>query len=603
MDCAERCFIEMNIRNFLYEVDKIAGEMSKSELEAFVHENARLLPEGWRIDYLNTLKTFSQEIQPGEFAEDRCKLKASEDFEQEYLRLQKELCKIEEGELYIKSEYNYEYDEWYNNDDEEFIYIDPCGVGEIIEKACGYVHRCVDYEIYTYGYEIAKRLLALEIQTTQDEWDGYCDLISVEELKHQELISADYKQLVIDGLYLTYCANNMEDRAQALYRMVEDSRLKDIRLEMVMQNGRELKDIGDFLPVWIAYLGKIPTDYATNLLREAMELTGDPEVLLNNARRFYDLHPALYEQYLDFVWNIEDSKKIFAVGDEALEKIADQYVVRSRIAKRLSTLALEKQKRDKAEQYWLEAFRSETTVTNYMRLFLESRDNRVFADETWKICQRMGKKYKNDGQPYVSDSELKINRPGLETIYMLAFLNGEFQYVKEHAMNVSSVLGWSSTFMKCGIAAFLLLLFEDNGLREGGREMCRRVVSAVGFDKDEYQRWSGREDDLNSEEYFWECLKKWKEKVEICEEQKKGYLLWIETLIKKRVDGIMGANRRNYYGECASYIAALGEVLESRGQRGAKQKTLLEYKELYSRRRAFHEELRKYGMLDTRKRR
>lgn len=56
-------------------------------------------------------------------------------------------------------------------------------------------------------------------------------------------------------------------------------------------------------------------------------------------------------------------------------------------------------------------------------------------------------------------------------------------------------------------------------------------------------------------------------------------------------------HRRNYYGESASYLAASGEVLESRGRQGVKQRILLEYKKLYSRRRAFHVELRKYGMM------
>ena len=157
--------------------------------------------------------------------------------------------------------------------------------------------------------------------------------------------------------------------------------------------------------------------------------------------------------------------------------------------------------------------------------------------------------------------------------------------------------------MKCGLSAFLLFLMESDELQSGGREMCRKVVSAVDFDKEEYQRWTGRQNDLSSEEWFWECLKKWKENVEMSEAQRQDYLQWIEKLIKKRVDGIMEANRRNYYGECASYIAALGEVLESQGQQGAKQRILLDYKEMYSRRRAFHEELRKYGMRDTRKRR
>ena len=33
----------------------------------------------------------------------------------------------------------------------------------------------------------------------------------------------------------------------------------------------------------------------------------------------------------------------------------------------------------------------------------------------------------------------------------------------------------------------------------------------------------------------------------------------------------MEASRRNYYGECAAYIAAIGEVKELSGEKGGKQ--------------------------------
>ena len=53
----------------------------------------------------------------------------------------------------------------------------------------------------------------------------------------------------------------------------------------------------------------------------------------------------------------------------------------------------------------------------------------------------------------------------------------------------------------------------------------------------------------------------------------------------------MDANRRNYYGECAAYIAALGEVRESMGETGAKQRLMTSYKDTYPRRSAFREEV------------
>lgn len=64
----------------------------------------------------------------------------------------------------------------------------------------------------------------------------------------------------------------------------------------------------------------------------------------------------------------------------------------------------------------------------------------------------------------------------------------------------------------------------------------------------------------------------------------------------------MSANRRNYYGECAAYIAALGEVQESLGEAGAKQRLMTSYKDKYFRRSAFREEMRNYGWIDVKRR-
>ena len=70
-----------------------------------------------------------------------------------------------------------------------------------------------------------------------------------------------------------------------------------------------------------------------------------------------------------------------------------------------------------------------------------------------------------------------------------------------------------------------------------------------------------------------------------------------------RVTGYFGCiqlsnfrNKRKYYGECAKYIAAFGEVNESLGRTGVKAQIMERYKVEYSRRRAFHDELRSFGM-------
>lgn len=230
----------------------------------------------------------------------------------------------------------------------------------------------------------------------------------------------------MDAVYAAYCVNEVADRPEAVYTMMENSGIHDITLEMVMLNGEELPDMDEFLKLWIAYLGKITSSRGQKLLPEAVELCNDTEQLLENAR-----------------------------------------------------------------DYHVEA---------------------------------------------------------------------------------------------------------------GCRKMCREVVSFVGFEKEDYEHGISRRLFESSQEWFWKCFCHWKHTISISEEEKQQYLEWVEQLVTRRLNGIMEGNYRKYYGECAGYIAALGEVRESRGEIGGKQNVMAEYKAMYSRRSAFHNALRAFGMRDARRR-
>ncbi len=86
--------------------------------------------------------------------------------------------------------------------------------------------------------------------------------------------------------------------------------------------------------------------------------------------------------------------------------------------------------------------------------------------------------------------------------------------------------------------------------------------------------------------------------MQVSEGQRNEWLGMIDEWIERRVAGIMANNRRKYYGECASYIAALGEVQESAGDKGAKARIMERYRNEYYRRWAFHQELAGYGMVE-----
>ena len=606
----------MNFTQFLKAVDQAAAAMSKEQLAEFIHETARTLPENQREDFLAEMLLFAggkeTHICPEPSKADQ---EAAADFEQKRSFLRTRLERMESGELCLEGSLNPEYDDWYSSAEEEFLYSDPEGILDIIEEACRFVHQCVDCEEYQAACELTGILIGLDIMVG-GEYQEYTDEpININDLKSYHLGNVDYRTLVIDAARAAYCASALSERADELYITLMNSGRRDITLEMILQGGRELPEIDAFLPLWIEHLGRMTGSSAGKLLQEALELADDGEQLLANARKYCGEHPELYEQYLTANQGKTDADSLLAVGTEALEAIEKKYLVRSRIALLTSRTALEQDRPELAETCWLEAFRSDTRVVNYLRLLMECRDFSNVREAAAQIYRETCSQLRKDSYFLPTAGGGRENQLNPTQAYLLAFLGGEFDYVRERAMNATNSLGWSASFMKCGLAAFLLLLTEDGSLpqdaaqqggelktmKPGAREMLRRIVAAAGFDKSEYEKGTLRLIEESNEGWFLTCWNHWKRTVPLSREQREALLGWAEGLVTKRVQGIMEGNHRNYYGECAAYIAALGEAREAGGEPNGKQATMAKYMEAYNRRSAFRQVMRGYGMQDTRK--
>ena len=606
----------MNFTQFLKAVDQAAAAMSKEQLAEFIHDTARTLPENQREDFLAEMLLFAGRKETHICPEpSKADQEAAADFEQKRSFLRTRLERMESGELCLEGSLNPEYDDWYSSAEEEFLYSDPEGILDIIEEACRFVHQCVDCEEYQAACELTGILIGLDIMVG-GEYQEYTDEpININDLKSYHLGNVDYRTLVIDAARAAYCASALSERADELYNTLMNSGRRDITLEMILQGGRELPEIDAFLPLWIEHLGRMTGSSAGKLLQEALELADDGEQLLANARKYCGEHPELYEQYLTAGQGKTDADSLLAVGTEALEAIEKKYLVRSRIALLTSRTALEQDRPELAETCWLEAFRSDTRVVNYLRLLMECRDFSNVREAAAQIYRETCSQLRKDSYFLPTAGGGRENQLNPTQAYLLAFLGGEFDYVREGAMNATNSLGWSASFMKCGLAAFLLLLTEDGSLpqdaaqqggelktmKPGAREMLRRIVAAVGFDKSEYEKGTLRLIEESNEGWFLTCWNRWKRTVPLSREQREALLGWAEGLVTKRVQGIMEGNHRNYYGECAAYIAALGEAREAGGEPNGKQATMAKYMEAYNRRSAFRQEMRGYGMQDTRK--
>ena len=606
----------MNFTQFLKAVDQAAAAMSKEQLAEFIHDTARTLPENQREDFLAEMLLFAGSKETHICPEpSKADQEAAADFEQKRSFLRTRLERMESGELCLEGSLNPEYDDWYSSAEEEFLYSDPEGILDIIEEACRFVHQCVDCEEYQAACELTGILIGLDIMVG-GEYQEYTDApININDLKSYHLGNVDYRTLVIDAARAAYCASALSERADELYITLMNSGRRDITLEMILQGGRELPEIDAFLPLWIEHLGRMTGSSAGKLLQEALELADDGEQLLANARKYCGEHPELYEQYLTANQGKTDADSLLAVGTEALEAIEKKYLVRSRIALLTSRTALEQDRPELAETCWLEAFRSDTRVVNYLRLLMECRDFSNVREAAAQIYRETCSQLRKDSYFLPTAGGGRENQLNPTQAYLLAFLGGEFDYVRERAMNATNSLGWSASFMKCGLAAFLLLLTEDGSLpqdaaqqggelktmKPGAREMLRRIVAAAGFDKSEYEKGTLRLIEESNEGWFLTCWNHWKRTVPLSREQREALLGWAEGLVTKRVQGIMEGNHRNYYGECAAYIAALGEAREAGGEPNGKQGTMAKYMEAYNRRSAFRQVMRGYGMQDTRK--
>ena len=606
----------MNFTQFLKAVDQAAAAMSKEQLAEFIHETARTLPENHREDFLAEMLLFAGGKETHICPElSKADQEAAADFEQKRSFLRTRLERMESGELCLEGSLNPEYDDWYSSAEEEFLYSDPEGILDIIEEACRFVHQCVDCEEYQAACELTGILIGLDIMVG-GEYQEYTDEpININDLKSYHLGNVDYRTLVIDAARAAYCASALSERADELYITLMNSGRRDITLEMILQGGRELPDIDAFLPLWIEHLGRMTGSSAGKLLQEALELADDGEQLLANARKYCGEHPELYEQYLTANQGKTDADSLLAMGTEALEAIEKKYLVRSRVALLTSRTALEQDRPELAETCWLEAFRSDTRVVNYLRLLMECRDFSNVREAAAQIYRETCSQLRKDSYFLPTAGGGRENQVNPTQAYLLAFLGGEFDYVRERAMNATNSLGWSASFMKCGLAAFLLLLTEDGSLpqdaaqqggelktmKPGTREMLRRIVAAAGFDKSEYEKGTLRFIEESNEGWFLTCWNHWKRTVPLSREQREALLEWAEGLVTKRVQGIMEGNHRNYYGECAAYIAALGEAREAGGEPNGKQATMAKYMEAYNRRSAFRQVMRGYGMQDTRK--
>lgn len=589
----------MNLTNFLKKTDALTSQYSTEQLVAFIHEIGRNCPEHHREGFLEMLQSAGGQAEKAA----NKNAKKDVDFDEMYSRIRDNLKSIDSQEIAITGVLNEEYDDWYDDIDEEFNYEDNSGISDMLKEACDFVHICMDMERYKEGFAVGKQILEMEILCDNEYGD---EEFSFGDMVHHELLKCDLKQVILDIVYCAYHAAPSVKRPEVLYGIIVNAKEKAVTLEAVMQHGdEELPELEEFLPHWIAYLGDKTGYDANRLILEAVGLLNDVSLEVQYAEKYAAVHPGLY---LDILKNGKHvpADDMVSIGIKAMKTIPKKYIMRSKAAlETVEYVIAADGELSLLRKCYFAAYESDTSAQNYLRALLNGYGSGKEREALQKIFMEISIHKNSDSFDMYERSysfyERAENRPDSNTVLLLRFLDGQFAYVLDKGLNKSEALGWSGTFMKQGIALFLLYFYEGQWNGKGIAAMAEIAKNAMRFSAEEYRKGIGGLEGMSENDVFCQLFLQWKAMMQMESDIRNRAIKRITALLEKRTAGIMDANRRNYYGECAAYIAALGEMRESMGEIGAKQRLMTSYRDAYPRRSAFRGEMREYGWNDAKR--
>lgn len=313
----------MTIRlpEFLCKIDNITQNLTTEELLNLVHQIARTLPEDERDSFLELLNS--------------CTNKTSNENANDILfELPATLKSIEEiykGHKYLTISINEEWDDWYDDYEDQFIYYDESLLLDDIENATNLIHQCIDQEFYDPRIlkltQALSRLVVFAIE--DDEYTHDKSTISLEELYSKDLLTFDFFQWIYESMYIIYKTVSQTNRPNEIYNFLLNFKHTSIKLEKFMQIGNhDLRDFDLFLNQWIELLIQQESYQANYLIEDAIPLLKDPNDLLVFAKENANTHPYLYLYFFENYANQYTLDQLLSTSLEAMQNIKNQYIER-----------------------------------------------------------------------------------------------------------------------------------------------------------------------------------------------------------------------------------------------------------------------------------
>lgn len=590
----------MNQKVFMQKIDELLNKMDKEDLKNCLHNIVRKTPESKRELFLQMIEDFSDHDKLKDINDkfQYKRLLSDEKVNDKLTDIKKTFVNIENGELSLSAEGYEDYSNGYWASDWIWEYEDYEGISKIIVDTVLFAHDCMNDCRYEEAVTIFKLVMDTPI-SVEDEFGGDSFELDLEEMVDEKLVKVNLKVLALDVLYSNYQLQPAAQRASILYSYFTYPYFNEIHIEDIFSIGREeLKDTDLFLQSWIDFLMEQSGDVAARLLREALLYHKGTDGLVEMARKGYKEHPSVYLAALIEYEKTHDYEKMKEIGMEALDKLESDLKMRSEIA--IKTAQASKCVNDTAtmRKCWYEAFYSDSTIPNFLRLFVDREvinEYKVLAEKRIEKLHIFEFHYNR----HISET-VRNEVTELEYKY-LCFFSGHFDRVYNWCMEKKNPLGWTGNFIGHGIDLMLLYLYADSNPGKAVKSIATGISSRIGFDEcrnlvfiKENSVFEADVSTQKSDEIFWDIFCLWKYNYVISEDDINAYVEWLESVISKRVNGIVGGKYRNKYNNVAILVAALGEVKESLGMKMAKSNVVNQYMRKYPRHSAFRGALNEY---------
>lgn len=497
---------------------------------------------------------------------------------------------IEEGELYLEADGYEDYSNGYWASDWVWEYYDEMDIKSKLMIMIDFSNDCVNHGNYTQALEILNYLLELEIEV-QNPWDNFgADL---ETLVDNKIISVDLQKIALQTLYVAYQLQKPNDRAEDLYLYFSSYYIfKNIHIEDMLTIGREeLQGLNEFWENWIYLLEGKEGDLESRLLREAIFYYKGMDGIEEVAARNYNSHPSLSVMVLREYAKCHDYKAMEKFGIQTLKNMDISLKIRSEIALMTAFAAECLQHTEKEYRCYFEAFRSHSSIKNLFRLHVNEQLFMKYKDSVKKIILNIPRQQNLN----TFNEELAKNIVHTFVYNELCFYIGRFGYVRQNIQNPENSLGWSGTFIRTGLSLFLVYLYDKEIPTKSMNFLMERIdfreVEDGEFLPELERKMLSQSSEGNPFWYYFQC---WKKYYVLEQTRKEKYYLWAKNIIHARADAIVGGKFRNHYREVAVLLAALGDIKESWGDVGEKEKIRLTYKNKFPRHNAFQREMKEY---------